>query len=79
MSNFLALDDDKQFSFLDALSKADSDFIHAPFDDPPALATGCVSDADRLRHYTRVRDEIRQFVEKLPQLLRGPGTSSDAG
>lgn len=53
--------------------------IHAPFDDPPALATGCVSDADRLRHYTRVRDEIRQFVEKLPQLLRGPGTSSDAG
>lgn len=53
--------------------------IHAPFDDPPALAAACDSDADRLRHYTRVRDEIRQFVEKLPQLLRGPGTSSDAG
>lgn len=46
--------------------------IHAPFDDPPALAAACDSDADRLRHYTRVRDEIREFVQRLPQLLRGP-------
>lgn len=39
--------------------------LHAPFDDPPAMAAACTSDEARLAHYRRVRDEIRRFVEGL--------------
>lgn len=39
--------------------------LHAPFDDPPALAAACTTDEARLAHYRRVRDEIRRFVEGL--------------
>lgn len=53
--------------------------LHAPFDDPPALAAGCEDERDRLTHYTRVRDEIRRFIERLPELLDRPGTPPRAG
>lgn len=44
--------------------------IHVGFDDPPALAQNCTSEADALIHYRRVRDEIRAFVETLPSALQ---------
>lgn len=43
--------------------------VHVGFDDPPALAKTAKSEEDALRHYRRVRDEIRAFVEQLPEVL----------
>lgn len=43
--------------------------IHAGFDDPPKLAKTARTEEEALNHYRRVRDEIRTFVEKLPDLL----------
>lgn len=45
--------------------------IHVGFDDPPMLANNAKSDDEALPHYRRVRDEIREFMEKLPRLLNG--------
>ncbi len=47
--------------------------VHVGFDDPPklareALAAGA-SEEKALDHYRRVRDEIRAFIETLPQAL----------
>jgi arsenate reductase len=44
--------------------------MHVGFDDPPALARGAESDDEALVIYRRVRDEIRAFVETLPDGLR---------
>lgn len=44
--------------------------IHASFDDPPRLARSSSSEQEELSHYRRVRDEIRDFVKRLPELLR---------
>lgn len=44
--------------------------VHVPFDDPPRLAERAASADEALGHYRRVRDEIREFVERrLPELL----------
>ena len=43
--------------------------VHAGFDDPPALAKEAKSEEEVLEHYRRVREEIREFVEKLPESL----------
>ncbi len=43
--------------------------IHVGFDDPPRLAAGATSEGERLAPYRRVRDEIRAFVESLPDCL----------
>ena len=43
--------------------------IHVEFDDPPKLASGAGSQEEAIGHYRRVRDEIRSFVERLPQAL----------
>ena len=48
--------------------------VHVGFDDPPALAKGAASDTERLPHYRRVRDEIRDFVTTLPESLERPDT-----
>ena len=45
--------------------------VHVGFDDPPKLARGAKTDDDAMPHYRRVRDEIRQFIETLPQALTG--------
>ena len=45
--------------------------IHVGFDDPPRLAAGAASPEEALRHYRRVRDELRAFVETLPAALPG--------
>lgn len=39
--------------------------IHVGFDDPPALAKGAKSDEEALEHYRRVRDEIKNYIEKI--------------
>ncbi len=39
------------------------------FDDPPKLAKRAESEEEAMEHYRRVRDEIRTFVEKLPEML----------
>jgi len=43
--------------------------VHVGFDDPPALAKSAKSDDEAIEHYRRVRDEIRAFVETLPESL----------
>jgi len=42
---------------------------HVGFDDPPTLAAGAATEAERIAPYRRVRDEIREFVSKLPEVL----------
>jgi arsenate reductase len=43
--------------------------VHVGFDDPPRLAGSARGEDEALGHYRRVRDEIRAFVEKLPDSL----------
>jgi arsenate reductase len=43
--------------------------LHVGFDDPPRLALDSYSEEGAMAHYRRVRDEIRQFVERLPESL----------
>lgn len=43
--------------------------VHHGFDDPPALARQAQSDEEALSHYVRVRDEIKAFIETLPESL----------
>jgi len=45
--------------------------VHRGFDDPPALAKNANTEEEALEHYRRVRDEIRAFVETLPEALEG--------
>mgnify|MGYP006301956339 CR=1 FL=1 len=43
--------------------------IHKGFDDPPALARTAKTEEEALEHYRRVRDQIRAYVETLPEAL----------
>jgi arsenate reductase len=43
--------------------------VHVGFDDPPRLAKQAKSEHEALDCYRRVRDEIRRFVESLPDRL----------
>jgi arsenate reductase len=43
--------------------------VHVGFDDPPRLAADAKTDEERLAPYRRVRDEIRKFIETLPESL----------
>ncbi len=43
--------------------------VHRGFDDPPRLARSARTEQQVLSPYRRVRDEIRAFVEVLPELL----------
>ncbi len=43
--------------------------VHAGFDDPPALAKIAQTQQHAMDCYRRVRDEIRAFVEGLPDSL----------
>lgn len=45
--------------------------IHAPFDDPPKLAEQARDETEALQHYYRVRDEIKDFIIKIPGILKG--------
>ena len=44
--------------------------VHVGFDDPPALAKAETTEEGAMVHYRRVRDEIRAFVESLPESLQ---------
>jgi arsenate reductase len=50
----------------------DARVVHRSFDDPPRLAKGAVDEEAALDCYRRVRDEIRAFVETLPNSLAKP-------
>ncbi len=50
--------------------------VHMGFDDPPRLAIGSGTKEKILVHYRRVRDDIREFIEKLPQWLTEKNHSS---
>ena len=43
--------------------------VHVGFDDPPRLAKEAKSEKEALDAYRRVRDEIKAFVAKLPEVL----------
>jgi arsenate reductase len=40
------------------------------FDDPPALAAEETDEQEILKHYRKVRDEIRKYVETLPAVIK---------
>ena len=43
--------------------------VHVGFDDPPRLAADCEGEEAKLACYRRVRDQIKAFVEKMPENL----------
>ncbi len=53
--------------------------VHVAFDDPPRLAEDAANEDEALTHYRRVRDEIRAFVETLPEGLGGAEAPGAAG
>ena len=46
--------------------------MHVGFDDPPTLTKDLPEGEEKLAVYRRVRDEIRRFVETLPEALTTP-------
>ena len=42
---------------------------HVGFDDPPRLAKDATTEEEALNQYRRVRDQIKAFVETLPEAL----------
>ncbi|TVQ63107.1 MAG: arsenate reductase ArsC [Phycisphaerales bacterium] len=47
----------------------DARIVHVGFDDPPLLAKDAANDEEAMPHYRRVRDEIRAYIETLPDAL----------
>ena len=47
----------------------DTTVVHKGFDDPPKLAANEETDEGKMQHYRRVRDEIKTYVETLPESL----------
>lgn len=43
--------------------------IHRAFEDPPRLAQNAKTEEEAMAHYRRIRDEIKAFVETLPQSI----------
>ncbi len=43
--------------------------FHISFDDPPKLTKNAKTEEEALDHYRRVRDDIKRFVSRLPELL----------
>jgi arsenate reductase len=52
--------------------------IHVGFEDPPELAAKAKDEEEAMGHYRRIRDEIRTFVDSLPQALLEKGSGIDA-
>jgi arsenate reductase len=55
------------------LFPGDARTMHVAFEDPPHLARDAKSEEEALAHYRRVRDEIKEFIEKLPAVLARRG------
>jgi arsenate reductase len=51
--------------------------VHVGFDDPPRLAKTAKTEEEALGYYRRVRDEIRQFIETLPEGLSNAESSGN--
>jgi arsenate reductase len=51
--------------------------IHAGFDDPPRLAENAKTKNEALNCYRRVRDEIKDFIETLPESLMTQNEKQD--
>jgi arsenate reductase len=45
--------------------------VHKGFHDPPYLAENAQTEEEALKYYRRVRDEIKAFVEQMPEVLYG--------
>jgi arsenate reductase (thioredoxin) len=43
--------------------------VHVGFQDPPRMAKAAKTEEEKLDCYRRVRDEIRKFVEKCPEVM----------
>lgn len=43
--------------------------IHVGFDDPPGLAKKAKTEKEALDCYRRVRDQIKEFIKELPDIL----------
>lgn len=43
--------------------------FHISFDDPPKLAKNAKTEEEALSHYRRVRDDIKEFISKMPDIL----------
>lgn len=50
---------------------AKTKIVHHAFDDPPRLTKNMEDEEEILSVYRRVRDEIRDYIETLPESLEG--------
>jgi arsenate reductase len=53
-----------------------TNLVHVGFDDPPKLAKTARTEEEALNRYRRIRDEIRDFVLKLPEILLKGGNQN---
>lgn len=44
--------------------------LHRGFEDPPRLVKSAATEEEALAHYRRIRDEIRAFIEQLPDQMK---------
>jgi len=51
------------------LFPANARVVHVGFDDPPKLTKNIEDPEEKLNSYRRVRDEIKAFIEQLPEIL----------
>lgn len=49
---------------------AKTSVLHMGFDDPPKLAANSQDEEEAMDHYRRIRDEIKVFVDRLPDTLK---------
>ena len=49
---------------------AKTSVFHMGFDDPPKLAANSQDEQEAMDHYRRIRDEIKVFVDRLPDILK---------
>lgn len=43
--------------------------VHKGFEDPPKLAENAKNEEEALVHYRRIRDEIKDYVKDIPEIL----------
>ncbi len=46
--------------------------VHKSFEDPPRLAADAPTEKEALAHYRRIRDQVRAYVETLPDTFTDP-------
>lgn len=79
-SELLSEFDDVQFDYVVTVCSSahetcpifprDAEVVHYGFDDPPKLVPADASDEVKLDAFRRVRDEIKAYVETLPESLK---------